>query len=62
MIYQWSGLKTTGMVFFDLTSKSVVTVFSGLASKLVARVSRFIPQNRQLWFGDLSIKITATVF
>jgi hypothetical protein len=24
-------------------------------------VSRFEPQNRQLWFGDLGIKITATV-
>jgi hypothetical protein len=24
-------------------------------------VSRFGPQNRQLWFGDLSLKITATV-
>jgi hypothetical protein len=26
------------------------------------RVSRFGPQNRQLWFGDLDLKITATVF
>jgi hypothetical protein len=25
------------------------------------RVSRFGPQNRQLWFGDLGLKITATV-
>jgi hypothetical protein len=24
-------------------------------------VYRFVPQNRQLWFGDLEIKITATV-
>jgi hypothetical protein len=24
-------------------------------------VSRFGPQNRQLWFGDLGLKITATV-
>jgi hypothetical protein len=24
-------------------------------------VCRFGPQNRQLWFGDLSLKITATV-
>jgi hypothetical protein len=29
--------------------------------KSVARVSRFRPQNRQLWFGDLSLKITVTV-
>jgi hypothetical protein len=25
------------------------------------QVSRFEPQNRQLWFGDLGLKITATV-
>jgi hypothetical protein len=25
------------------------------------RVSRFEPQNRQLWFGDLDLKLTATV-
>jgi hypothetical protein len=25
------------------------------------RVSRFGPQNRQLWFGDLRLKITMTV-
>jgi hypothetical protein len=25
------------------------------------RVSRFGPQNRQLWFGDLGLKIIATV-
>jgi hypothetical protein len=25
------------------------------------RVSRFGPQNRQLWFGDLGLKITAMV-
>jgi hypothetical protein len=24
-------------------------------------ISRFGPQNRQLWFGDLGLKITATV-
>jgi hypothetical protein len=39
----------------------MMTVFSGLASKLVARVSWFEPQNRQLWSGDLSLKITATI-
>jgi hypothetical protein len=27
----------------------------------MARVSRFVPQNWQLWFGDLGLKITATV-
>jgi hypothetical protein len=36
-------------------------IFSSLTSKSVARVSRFGPQNQQLWFGDLGLKITATV-
>jgi hypothetical protein len=49
------------MVFSDLASKPVVTVFSGLVSKPVGRVSRFGPQNQQLRFNDLCIKITATV-
>jgi hypothetical protein len=39
MIYQWFDLKTTGTIFFGLTSKLVPTVFSGLASKPVAMVS-----------------------
>jgi hypothetical protein len=38
-----------------------VIVFSGLASKPVARVFQFRPQNRQLRFDNLSLKITATV-
>jgi hypothetical protein len=33
----------------------------GLASKPLARVSRFGHQNQHLWFGDLAHKITATV-
>jgi hypothetical protein len=37
-------------------------IFSDLALKPVARVSRFVLQNRQLQFGDLGIKITATIF
>jgi hypothetical protein len=40
----------------------MATVFSGLASKPVARVSWFGSQNWQLWFGDLGLKITVTVF
>jgi hypothetical protein len=44
------GLKTGGDGFFQF----------GL--KLVARVSWFGPQNRQLRFGDLGLKITMTVF
>jgi hypothetical protein len=34
---------------------------SGLASNPLGRVSQFGPQNWQLRFGDLGIKITATV-
>jgi hypothetical protein len=61
MVCQWFGHKTTGMVFSCLASKPLVTVSPGLASKLVAQVSRFEPQNWQLQFGDLELKITATV-
>jgi hypothetical protein len=72
-ICQWFAIKTIETVFSGLTLKSVATVLSALASKLVvmvspglvskpvARVSWFWPQNRQLWFGDLYLKITATV-
>jgi hypothetical protein len=49
MIGQWFGLKTTRMVFFGLSSKPVI------------QVCRFVPQNRQLRFDDLGLKITATV-
>jgi hypothetical protein len=49
MVCEWFDLKTTRMIF------------SGLASKPVAHISRFMSQNRQLRFGDLDIKITATV-
>jgi hypothetical protein len=48
-VCEWFGLKTTR------------TVFSGLASNPVARVFRFGPQNRQLWFGELGLKITTMV-
>jgi hypothetical protein len=48
-------------IFSGLASKPVATVSPGLASKLVAQVSRFDPQNQQLQFGDLSLKITVTV-
>jgi hypothetical protein len=44
-----------------LASKRVATVSFGLTSKPMARVSRFGPQNRQLWFDDLGLKIIVTV-
>jgi hypothetical protein len=34
---------------------------SGLISKPLGRVSRFGPQNQQLRFSDLGLKITVTV-
>jgi hypothetical protein len=49
------------MVFSDLASKPVVTVSPGLASKPVAQVFRFGPQNRQVQFDNLGLKITTTV-
>jgi hypothetical protein len=61
MVCQWFGIKTTGTVFSSLVSKLVAMVSSGLASKPVAQISLFGPQNQQLRFGDLGIKITATV-
>jgi hypothetical protein len=44
-----------------LASKPVTTVSFGLTSKPMARVFRFEPQNRQLWFSDLGLKITVPV-
>jgi hypothetical protein len=54
------GLKTGGG-FLGLASKPRSTVSLSLASKLVVRVSRFKPQNWQLRFSDLGLKITTTV-
>jgi hypothetical protein len=48
-------------VFSGLASKPVEMVSPGLASKPVARVFWFGPQNWQLRFGDLGLKITVTV-
>jgi hypothetical protein len=69
-----SGLasKPAATVFAGLASKPVATVFSSLTSKLVATISPGLaskpavgflvePQNRQLWFDDLCLKITAAV-
>jgi hypothetical protein len=77
MVCQWFGLETTGSGFLvepqnqvlkisgtvspGLASKPVVTVSSDLVSKSVAHVSQFGPQNRQLRFGDLGLKITAMI-
>jgi hypothetical protein len=47
---EWFGLETTQTVFTGLASKLVATVLSGLASKPAATVSWFEPQN-QVGFG-----------
>jgi hypothetical protein len=51
---QWFGLKTTETIFSSLASKLVAMVFSGLASKPVATVSPGLaskPVARVSWFG-----------
>jgi hypothetical protein len=53
--------KPAAMVSAGLASKPSMTVSDGLASKPVVTVSWFWPQNRQLRFGDLGLKITAAV-
>jgi hypothetical protein len=58
-----SGLTSKPVVAVSsgLTSKPAATVSAGLASKPAVIVSRFGPQNRRLWFGDLVLKITVTI-
>jgi hypothetical protein len=48
-------------VFSGFVSKLVAMVSPNLTSKLVALVSRFGPQNRQLRFGNLGLKIVAAI-
>jgi hypothetical protein len=55
----WPQNHSDGFLRFD--HKTGGDGFSGMASKPVARVFRFGPQNWQLRFGDLGLKITATV-
>jgi hypothetical protein len=49
-VCEWFGLKTTQTVFTGLASKLLATVFSGLASKPAATV-----------FSSLASKLVATV-
>jgi hypothetical protein len=62
-VCQWFSLKNNGTVFSILASNPVATVFLVWPqNRWWLRVSRFGPQNRrQLHFGDLGLKITATV-
>jgi hypothetical protein len=53
-------IKVGGFLRFDLKT-GCDSFFQFGPSKPVAQVFQFGPQNRQLWFGDLGLKITATV-
>jgi hypothetical protein len=61
-VCEWFAFNTTQTVCEWFGLKTTQTVFSSLTLKSVARVSRFGPQNRQLRFDDLSLKIIMTVF
>jgi hypothetical protein len=58
----WFSLKTKVDGFSRFGLKIGGYGSCGLASKPLTWVSRFMPQNRQMWFGDLAHKIIATVF
>jgi hypothetical protein len=60
MVFFGSASKPVVTILSGLTSKPVATVSPSLSSKPVAQVSQFEPQNRQMWFGDLGLKITAS--
>jgi hypothetical protein len=60
--FRWFDLKISGNGFLQFGLKTGATVFSDLASKPTWwRVFRLVPQNRQLCFGYLDLKITVTV-
>jgi hypothetical protein len=59
---EWFGLKTTRTVFTGLTSKPVVMVSDGLASKPVATVSSDLDSKPPVMVsGGLASKLVATV-
>jgi hypothetical protein len=49
------------LLFFLLLDDHRGSFVSGLTSKSLGQVFRFGPQNRQLWFGDLGLKITTMI-
>jgi hypothetical protein len=57
----WFSLKTKVDGFSRFGLKTGGCGFCGLASKPLAWVSRFEPQNQQLRFGDLDLKSTSCV-
>jgi hypothetical protein len=62
MVCQLFGLTTTGMVCQWFIIKTTAMISLGLASKSVASGFLVGPQNQQLWFDDLCLKIIATIF
>jgi hypothetical protein len=61
-VCQWFGLKTSGPNFLVEPENQGQQFVNGLATKPLGRGSQFGPQNRQLRFGDLGLKITAIIF
>jgi hypothetical protein len=57
----WFSFKTKVDNFFRFDLKTGGSSSYGLGSKSLAQVFRFGPQNWQLWFDDLCLKITATL-
>jgi hypothetical protein len=62
MICEWFGLKTTRTVFTGLASKLVATVSGGLASKPTVKVSGGLASKpAAMVFSSLASKLVATV-
>jgi hypothetical protein len=59
MIFGGLISKPATTVSIGLASKPTATVSDGLTSKPVVTVFRLVPQNRQLQFGNLGLKIAA---
>jgi hypothetical protein len=61
-VCEWFGLKTTQMVFTGLASKPVAKVFGGLASKPAATVSNGLASKpAAAVFSSLASKLVATI-
>jgi hypothetical protein len=60
MVFSCLASKLVAMVSPDLVLKLMVGSLIQSQNKVVG-VSRLGPQNQQLWFGDLCLKISATV-
>jgi hypothetical protein len=61
MHVSWFSLKTKVIGFSRFGLKTSGYGSYGLTSKSLTRVFRFGPQNQQLWFSDLTHKITVMI-